>query len=413
GAINLKDAPYLRRILVWGNASRPWASPGPETLASAAAASPAIDDALLREIEASISPADDLVVICTSGTTAEPKAVVHTHGSAIRSTFAFAPILGVLPHDKIVNAMPYFWVGGWLRAIMPALFEGAAIVSPPTLNAADIIETVLTERVSFLNFSAGGGIHDFAQEVARRGADLSFVRIGFGPYRDDNGAGEIIPAEEQAASQLGMTETFGTHSGESQHIRQPHGKGGNWGRPMPGIERRIVDIETGEILGANQQGELQVRGHTLMRGYLKREYSDVFTPDGFFATGDRCSIDEDDYLYFQGRVKELIKSAGANVSPREVEAVLASYPEIREAMVFGVPDKRKGQGVAAIVVPVDIEGFDADAIRTRIKSEISSYKVPSVIIPMANADIPRTGSGKPKKNELLEIYLALQNASVA
>ena len=203
-----------------------------------------------------------------------------------------------------------------------------------------------------------------------------------------------------------MTETFGTHSSEAENGPTPPGKGGSRGRPIPGTERRIVDVETGEILGPGQEGELQLRGPSLMRGYIKREREDVFTPDGFFASGDRCLIDADGYLWFNGRVKELIKSAGANVSPLEVEAVLTAYPEVREAIVFGVPDAQRGQAVAAAIVAEPGAGFDAEILRARLKREISAYKVPSIIIETTYEAVPRTDNGKPKKDALREQIIA-------
>src|SRR6202012_2125306 len=160
---------------------------------------------------------------------------------------------------------------------------------------------------------------------------------------------------------------------------------------------RIVDPETGAVLGTGQEGELQLRGSTLMRGYYKRELSQVFTTDGFFATGDKCLIDEDDYLFFRGRLNEMIKTSGANVAPREVEVVLNSFPEVRESIVFGVPDARRGQAVVAVIVAEEGAAVDEDALRGKVRAEISSYKAPSLIVVMDAADIPRTDSGKVKK----------------
>jgi acyl-CoA synthetase (AMP-forming)/AMP-acid ligase II len=208
-----------------------------------------------------------------------------------------------------------------------------------------------------------------------------------------------------------MTETFGTHSSESEFAAAPPGMAGGRGRSMPGIERRIVSVETGEVLGPGEEGELQVRGPNLMRGYLKREREEVFTPDGFFATGDRCSIDADGCLWFNGRVKELIKCAGANVSPLEVEAVLVSYPEVREALVFGLPDPGRGQAVAAAIVPEPGSVFDAEALRRRLKGDLSAYKVPTIYVELAPEDVPRTDTGKPKKELVAQRVLAQRAAA--
>ncbi|HXQ45585.1 MAG TPA: class I adenylate-forming enzyme family protein [Caulobacteraceae bacterium] len=403
GALRLGTAPYLRRILVWGANDRPWASPAPGSLLNAASASPEIDDAFLAVIEAQVMPADDFMVICTSGTTAEPKAVAHTHGAAMRNTWAFGPLMDIGDGDRIYNTLPFFWVGGILRALAPALFDGAAIVFSDTAHPADIVDVLIDEKVTVLNLGAGV-IHGLRAELARRGVSLPALRAGFGPPLDRNG--QVVPRERRAASPLGMTETFGTHSAESEFAPVSPRMAGGRGRPMPGIQRRIVSVETGEILGPGEEGELQVRGPTLMRGYLKREREEVLTPDGFFATGDRCSIDEDGCLWFTGRVKELIKCAGANVSPLEVEAVLVSYPEVREALVFGLPDPGRGQAVAAAIVPEPGAIFDADAVRRRLKGDLSAYKVPTIIVELTAEEVPRTDTGKPKKEAVAERVLA-------
>jgi acyl-coenzyme A synthetase/AMP-(fatty) acid ligase len=190
------------------------------------------------------------------------------------------------------------------------------------------------------------------------------------------------------------------HSIEKISAAAPPGKAGNWGRAVPGVERKVVDPATGRELAAGETGVLHIRGHTLMQGYYKLEREQVFTRDGWFATGDLASLDEDGYVYFHGRNTEMIKTAGANVSPKEVELALAARPGVREAIVFGMPDAAKGEIVVAVVVPFDGQSLDAGNLRDQLKSEISPYKIPQEIIFMAFEDIPRTGSQKPRKRDL-------------
>lgn len=117
-------------------------------------------------------------------------------------------------------------------------------------------------------------------------------------------------------------------------------------------------------------------------------------------------IDQDGYLYFLGRLTEMIKTSGANVAPREVEAVLVELPEVREAIVFGVPDERRGEAVAAVIVPEGDAPIDPEAVRAYVRSKISSYKAPTLILTLDDADIPRTSTGKVKKSELREQLLS-------
>jgi acyl-CoA synthetase (AMP-forming)/AMP-acid ligase II len=398
----LASHPYLRRIVVIGACDRPWALPGREALAAAANARPAFDDSLLAAVEAQVTPSDDLITICTSGTTAEPKAVVHTHGSMLRTCRAYIPITRIEPGDRVYNAMPLFWVGGLLCSLAPALIQGAAITFSDTNSADDVLDVVLRHRITVVIL--GWSVAGFDQAVAARGADISFVRFGLEPPREDDGS--VVAPERRAAGQLGMTETFGVHSWTDLTRPAAAGKVGHWGQPLGTIERRVVDPESRAVLPPGEQGELELRGPPLMRGYYKVESHDAFGPDGFFRTGDICSLDADGYLYFHGRNSEMIKTAGANVAPREVEIVLAAFDGVREAIVFGVPDASRGEAVAAVVVSDPGADVEPAALLAWVRSQLSSYKAPRHIVLKREHEIPRTVTGKVKKHELRELLLA-------
>jgi acyl-CoA synthetase (AMP-forming)/AMP-acid ligase II len=149
-------------------------------------------------------------------------------------------------------------------------------------------------------------------------------------------------------------------------------------------------------------GELKVRGDSLMLGYYKRERAESFDSDGFFRTGDRCSITDDGYLFFYGRLGEMIKTGGANVSPLEVEQRLLSYPEVLEAAVLGVADARVVELVVAVVVPRPGAILIEDELRSRLILELSSFKVPKRIFFLEAAELPRSESGKILNRRLKE-----------
>ncbi len=396
----LPGHPYLRRIVVWGECDRPWATRGPGALKDAAAAKPAIDDAFLAQVEANIHPADSLLTICTSGTTAEPKAVVHSHGTGLRITYAFLDYLDLRGRDRNYTGQAFFWIGGLNVNLLPAMYVGACLVFSQTPRAEEIAEIIQREKVTRLSLWPAQviAIRDVA---AREGYDLSSVRSGLGEPRDEYG--EIIPVDRRMGGVMGMTESFGMHSIDRRTAPMPHGKAGTWGRHLPGVERRVVDRETGAVLPPGKEGELYIRGYTLMQGYYKREREEVFTRDGFFATGDLVIIDEDDFIYFTGRATEMIKTSGANVSPREVEIALQRYPEVREAIVFGVPDEVRGEITIAVVVPAEGRTIDTADLTGRLKQDISPYKLPHRMVVMDFDDIPRTGSAKPRKPQLREM----------
>ncbi|MGK2910583.1 MAG: class I adenylate-forming enzyme family protein [Sphingobium sp.] len=398
----LPEHPYLRRIVMFGECDRRWATGGKEAIRAAAATKPQIDDAFLEQVEANIAPADDLIIICTSGSTAEPKAVLHTHGVTTRISHEFLDFMDMRPGDRSYSGQPLFWIGGINVNLMPCLLLGATLCFARSPAPDDVIDLIETEKVTRLSMWAAQ-VHGILERG--QGRDLSSVRTGWLEPRDP--FGDVIPADRRMASVMGMTESFGMHSIDMTWLPTPVGKGGHWGRHVRGMERRIIDPETQQPCPPGVEGELYVRGFSMMRGYYKKEREETFTRDGWFATGDLAYIDADDYIFFTGRRGELIKTSGANVAPREVELALQRYTEIREAIVFGLPDPVKGEIVVAVLIAHSDHAIDPAAITARLRNDISPYKVPSRILVMGFDDIPRTGSQKPQKPQLKSIVLEL------
>jgi acyl-CoA synthetase (AMP-forming)/AMP-acid ligase II len=229
-----------------------------------------------------------------------------------------------------------------------------------------------------------------------RGIDVDKI-VGLGPFRDSRG--ELIPQPLQS-NMLGMSETFAVHSGEALDVRLPVEKAGASGRAFHGYERRVVDPETGVEVLPGEVGELHVRGGALMSGFYKVDRRRVFTPDGFYPTGDLVRIDADGYLYFVARRGDMIKTRAANVSRLEVEAALARLPGVDLAIVVGLPDPELGQRVVAAVVPAAGKAPSEDGLKKALRSELSSYKVPRRIVFVSHAEVPRTSTGKLKLFEL-------------
>jgi acyl-CoA synthetase (AMP-forming)/AMP-acid ligase II len=170
-----------------------------------------------------------------------------------------------------------------------------------------------------------------------------------------------------------------------------------------GIERRVVDPKTGNQVPVGEIGELQLRGGALMKGFYKVDPRSVFTPDGFFPTQDLVRIDADGYAFFVGRIGDMIKSNSANVSRLEVEEALNALPEVELALVTGLPDSERGEIVAAAVIPAQGSAPTEDALRSRLRETLSSFKVPRRIVFIGHDDVPRTPTGKVKLYELAEL----------
>jgi acyl-CoA synthetase (AMP-forming)/AMP-acid ligase II len=396
-AIAQPAAPYLRRIHVWPSCDRSWASAWPQRAKSAAS--------LASSAEDEVRPADDLVVVTTSGTTAQPKSVVHTHGSLVRHAYILARHRGVTSTDRIYSPMPFFWVGGLTMVVLQALSTGAAILAQDVFEAGSTLALLERERATFISCwaQASQAMADHP-DFAKR--DLSSVRGGT--------MLEALPPDRRPSEPdlmpnlLGMTETGGPHTmAEVPDTPLPPELRGSFGIPLPGVvAHRIVDPATDAEAAPGHEGEIQVRGQILMSGIYKQERHEVFHPDGWYATGDRGWFDDSGHLHFTGRASTLIKTAGSNVSPAEVESVLDSMPEVLHSFVVALPHSVRGQVVGAAVVPSHGAQLAVEAIVAHARRNLSTFKVPTVIRLVAEAELPMLPTGKVDRQALVGLLTA-------
>jgi acyl-coenzyme A synthetase/AMP-(fatty) acid ligase len=361
-------------------------------------------------VEAQVTPADDLTIIHTSGSTAQPKSVLHTHGSVVRLCYALLATgwQDIRPDDRLYCSVPFFWIGGINSTVLPAMLTGATVIMTGSPEVDEVLDACARERVTSIN-AVTPQLLAITERATSRGIDLPHMRSRL---RQFDQAGVLIPPE-LIPSPFGMTETFGPHGLEAEGTRLPSEKAGAYGRSLPGMERKILDPATGRECAAGEPGELYVRGFSLMRGFYKRLAEETFDRDGFYPTGDRCRIDSDGFLYFEGRFGEMIKTKGANVSPKEVEVALEGHSDIREAIVFGIPDPSRGEAIVAVVVPSTGASLQRDQLLGRLREEVSSYKVPHFMFAMRHEDIPRTDTTKIKKHLLKELVIAHWDQFVA
>lgn len=392
----LPALPQLRRVHVLGECDRAWAHDG-RALVDGAGEDPDIDDAFLEAVEAGVTPADPMAILYSSGSTADPKGAVHTHGTVIRHSYNLASTRDLTPDDRVWSPMPFFWIGGFSFALVGNMHVGATTLCEEVFDPPTTLAFLERERVSVaLGWPHFGKALSEHPDFATR--DLSSLRAGNVP---DILPESVVPSDPQLRpNALGMTETCGPHTWCDGP--QPESRRGTFGVPVEGVEHRVVDPETGETLPPGRPGELCVRGYSLMQGLYKLERADVFEPDGFYRTGDAGWFDDTGTLHFEGRLGEMIKTGGANVTPSEVEQVLVAYPEVKEAYVVGVDDAERGQSVEAAVVLELGEHLDGEALRGRVKQALSAYKVPRHVFVYASGTLPFTDSGKIDKRQLRE-----------
>jgi len=398
--LHLPSHPYLREVIAWGDPDREWCHAGPAALHAAAREQGEIDDAFLQAVEACVTPADPIVMIYSSGSTADPKGAVHTHGAIIRHAHNLNQFRDLDGSDRLYSPMPFFWVGGLVFSLLAVMHEGACMLTEDSFEAGATLEFLERERAT----QVAGWPH-YAKAMLEHPSfatrDLSSVRGG--------NLYEVLPEEvrpsdpELRSNSLGMTETCGPHTIDRMDVDLPEKLRGSFGHAVPGVEHKIVDPETGEALPQGDFGEICVRGYSLMQSLYKAEREDVFDADGFYHTGDGGFFNAEGVLFFKSRLGDLIKTGGANVTPREVEMVLEAMPAVREAYVVGLPDPDRGQLVGAVVVLQSDEQASAEDLRIHLKAQLSAYKVPRRFFFHAHEELPFTDSGKIDKRALLEL----------
>jgi acyl-CoA synthetase (AMP-forming)/AMP-acid ligase II len=381
------STPALRRV-IFSEPSDDYA-PAWSTQALIAAGEQ-VDPEVLDAAEGEVTPADRLVIVHTSGSTSEPKGVIHTHGALIRHQDNLNQIRRYTSEEVLFSNSPFFWIGGYAYCMLGTLVAGARLVCSNATRPASVLDLLERERPTMVNGFAAGVAH-LASDPSFAGRDLSSIRGG--------NLWPIMPESVRANdpelrhNMLGMTETGSVCLASPDEDDQPEHRRGSFGRPVPGFEARIVDPDRGAACGPSEQGELHFRGPFLMEGYLGRERHQVFDPDGWFHTGDLVVADGDGFVYFKGRGGDMIKTAGANVSPREVEAAILDAAGLT-AHVLGIDDTERGQIVAAAIVVPAGRHLDEAALRSQLAERLSAYKVPRRVRAFAEGGIPMMSSGK-------------------
>lgn len=397
GAIRLAEAPYLRAVWFDDAEGLGWAQPL-DALLALADGEDAPGAQILAAAESEVAPSDEAVVVYTSGSTAQPKAVVHRQWAVVRHPPVLAENFAITPEDRMMVLLPAFWLAG-LSTMLQLICIGGTIVYPDTPEIDDALGMIEHFGVTRVN-GWGDKQPKLIAAAKAKGISLDHIpELSIFRGSDGNPVGTAIPM-------YGMTESFSAHSATPVNQPLPPGKQGSFGRAINGYERRVVDLESGEEVPPGEPGELQIRGPALMACLYKQRRSEVFTPDGFYPTRDIVSIDKDGYLFPVGRRDDMIKTRGANVSRLEVEAALSGLPDVAMAVVAGLPDAQYGKLVAAAVVPADGALPTQEGLQSALREHLSSYKVPRRMVFIAESDIPRTATGKVKLSETAAMIAA-------
>lgn len=369
----------------------------PADRVDAASASEGARD-ILDAMTATVTPADPLVIMFTSGSSGAPKGIIHSHGNALGAVQSGLVARCITAETRLYLPMPFFWVGGFGSGILSALLAGATLVTEEIPRPETTLRLMQDERVTLFR-----GWPDQAEALARHagrvGADLSALQAG--------SLQALLPPGQRArpgarATLFGMTEAFGPYCGYPADTDMPASAWGSCGKPFAGMEVRIVDPDSGAPVAAGGVGMIAIRGPHTLRGICGRTREDLFTADGFYPTGDLGHLDEDGFLFYHGRSDDMFKVSGATVYPSEVERALRTIDGVDYAVVTNVAGG-SGERVGAAVV---CRTLTAEQLRARARSVLSAFKVPTVWLLLdSDDDVPRGGTGKVDVRRLREMLI--------
>jgi fatty-acyl-CoA synthase len=405
GELRSPRFPHLRRVAALGlDAPRGAAEPWDAFLERGHG----VPDALVDATAAEVTPGDHALIIYTSGTTATPKSILHPHRGPALQSWRFAQQLRLDPSVRVWSAFPFFWSAGFVMVMGATLAAGGCLVLQEHFDPGEALRLLERERVT--------SPHAWAHQLAELEDHPDWPRVDLSPIRHCEaftsfGRHPSVHVDDSWSPRAayGLSETCTIISSlpadTPREIRER-----SQGAILPGNSVRIVDRDTRAELPIDAIGEITVKGPTLMLGYVKSMPEQCFDDDGFFHTGDAGYVDADGYLHWTGRINEMIKTGGANVSPVEIEETLLRHPDLWTARAVGVPDDKLGEMVVVCAVAHEGAGVDENDVRGFLRGRLASYKIPRRVLFFDEHELSLTGNAKIRADELRA--LAVRRLSV-
>jgi malonyl-CoA/methylmalonyl-CoA synthetase len=352
-----------------------------------------------------IAPEDPGLIIYTSGTTGKPKGAVLTHGNLVHDAKNIIHIWEISESDVLCHALPLFHVHGLCFALHTALIAGSHVLMLDAFTPENVV-AVLADK------QGKGRCTVFMAVPSMYGKLMDY--IGDRAFRFDHmrlwtsGSAPLLPKDFERIKQIfgkepvereGMSETGMNFSNPVRGVRKP----GSIGLPLPDLEVRIVELETGQDAAPGETGEIWLKGPAVTPGYWQKpEETDKAFEQGWFRTGDLGNVDEEGYYYLTDRIKHIIISGGENISPKEVEAVINRLDGVSESSVVGISDDKWGEKVVAAVVPKPGAPVEEEAVQQYCKQHLHNWKCPKevVLIP----ELPKNTMGKVLKEEVKKLF---------
>ncbi len=407
GRLNCKKLPMLKNLVLIGNNQ----APGIYSWNDLLAMGECISDQELEARQDFLREQDVINIQYTTGITGFPKGVMLTHANLVKNACDMAGRMKLGPDDRLCIPVPLFHTFGCVLGTLTGVAASATMVIPEYFNPVKVLEAVEKERCTALHGVPTMFITEL-EVLEKQRFDTSSLRTGImsgapcppelvRAVAEKMGMREIVITYGQAEASPGITMS---DASEPLQLRMH-----TVGKPLDGVEVKIVDPVTGRDAPVGQQGEICARGYNIMKGYYKMPEATTAAvdEDGWLHTGDLGFMDKEGYLHVTGRIRDVIIRGGENIYPREIEEFLLAHPAIKDVQVVGVPSEKYGEEVAAFIRLNKGAELTADEIRKYCSGKIARYKIPAHIH-FVDA-YPVAASGKVQKSKLRELGIKKLN----
>ena len=343
---------------------------------------------------------DDFCIVYTSGTTGRPKAAMITHENLISNSKTLTEIWAFSGDDKLIHALPVYHTHGLFVATNVILLSSASMFFLSKFDI-DIIIKLIPKSSTIMGVPTYYARLLESPKLTRKlTQDMRLIVSGSAPLTKEMSDKFFERTGKRILERYGMTETNMISSNPYDGKR----KAGSVGYPLPGINLRICNPETGLCLPAGKVGEIELKGKNVFSGYwrMQKETQEAFRLDGFFRTGDLGKFDNQGYIEIVGRLKDLIITGGLNVYPKEVENVLNSFVGIEESAVIGLPHDDFGESILAVIISEKGNKLYEKDVIQYLEDNLAKYKCPKAYV--SETSLPRNNLGKVLKNLLREKY---------
>jgi fatty-acyl-CoA synthase len=396
GQLTSLKFPFLRRVAMVSLAAD---SGGIESWPTFLAGGNAISPALVDATAATVKPSDPGVLFFSSGTTSKPKGILSAHRGVSIQLWRWRRLYCLDGDIRSWTANGFFWSGIFSMALGLTFSCGGSLVLQPTFVADAALELLQKEKVNLLL----AWPHQWARlEEAPNWNKVNLSSLKYLDRDSPVARHPTVSTQFKDPRAYGCTETFAINTAYAIDA-PPEVIGDSYGPPLPGNTLKIVDPLTGVVVPRGQRGEIAVKGPTLMLGYLGTPLDETVDEEGFYHCGDGGYVDAAGMLYWEGRLSDIIKTGGANVSPVEIDLALSTYPGIKITQTVGVPHDTLGELVVTCVVLHDNATLSEATIREFLKQQLASYKVPRRVLFFQESELSMTGSAKVKSSALREL----------